>query len=301
MIQVLFLYALFATVYPLCKLAFNGSIEPIFFTALCLLVASVVLLCLYAVRKHNSLKMTRQFVVLMCVLVICNIYLTNVCERWGLQYLTATKTSFMYNLSPFFSALFSFLFLHEHISYKKIVGMIIGFLGFIPYFIEKSCSQGSQITPCFMFPWPEISLMAAAISTVLGWIAMRKIVQLGYSPLLANGLSMFIGSLLMMPTSFLCGESWHPLPVYNWLYALPIIIATSFVSYIVAYNMYGYLLERYTATFLTVAGLSSPLWTAFFGWLLLGETIGLTFIFSMIVISLGIIIFHQEEIKREYS
>lgn len=301
MLQVLFLYALFSTVYPLGKIAFNGLIEPIFFTALSLLFASVVLGSIYVVRPHAPLVINRQFIFLLCALTLCNIYLTNVCEHWGLQYLTATKTSFMYNLSPFFSALLSFVFLQEKVSCKKIVGMIIGFVGFIPYFLEKSCSEGSVAVQCFLFPWPEVALMVAAVATVVGWISMRKIVQLGYSPLAANAISMFIGSLLMMPTSYVIGESWHPFPVYNVAHALPIIIVTSCISYITAYNLYGFLLERYTATFLTVAGLSAPLWTALFGWLLLGETIGLNFVVSMVIVILGIIIFHQEEIKREYS
>lgn len=297
MIFVLFLYALFATVFPLCKIAFNNYIEPVFFTGICLTLAGTILLIYQYCKDKSKLYWKKELVVPILMLVICNIYLTNVCERWGLQYLTSVKTAFIYNLSPFFSAIFSYFLLSETMTRKKWLGLLIGFLGFIPFFIEKS-GQEYASGGFVLFSWAELALVTAAIATVIGWIGMRKLVLLGHSPILGNGISMLIGGVMIIPTSMMI-ESWSPLPVRDWAHALVFIALTTVISYIIAYNMYGWLLKRYTATFLTMAGLTSPLFTALFGWMLLGESVGSTFLFSMVMVGIGLYLFHSQEIKSK--
>ena len=78
-----------------------------------------------------------------------------------------------------------------------------------------------------------------------------------------------------------------------------LLLLTTVISYIIAYNMYGWLFTRYTATFLTMAGLTSPLFTALFGWMLLGESVGWTFFFSMVMVGIGLYLFHSQEIKSK--
>lgn len=299
MVVVLLLYALFATVFPLCKIAFNNYIEPIFFTSVCLMLAGTVLLAYQYVKDKNKIVWKKEHTIPLLMLIVCNIFLTNVCERWGLQYLTSVKTAFIYNLSPFFSAILSYFLLSERMTLIKWLGFLIGFLGFIPFFIEKSAQESAS--GCFLFcSWAELALVTASISTVIGWIGMRKLVLLGYCPVVANGISMFMGGLMILPVSMVL-EPWTPVPVSDWFHASFYIMLTTCISYIIAYNMYGYLLSRYTATFLTMAGLTSPLFTAFFGWILLGETISWTFAFSMIMVSIGLYLFYSQELKSEVT
>jgi drug/metabolite transporter (DMT)-like permease len=294
-IFVLLLYALFATVFPLCKVAFTYYISPVFFTGCCLVLAGILLLVYVSITDKKSLRLKKSYVPPLAMLIVCNIFLTNVCERWGLQYLSAVKTSFIYNLSPFFSAIFSYFLLSESMTLKKWLGLCIGFLGFIPYFIEKSsgeCAVGGFLC----FSWAELALVTAAISTVIGWIGMRKLVLQGGSCLVGNGISMLVGGCMVLMTSLYI-ESWTPVPVRDWPHALIYIVLTTGISYIIAYNIYGRLLGRYTATFITMAGLTSPLFTALFGRLLLGESVSWTFFFSMVMVGIGLTIFHSQEIK----
>jgi len=294
-IFVLLLYALFATVFPLCKVAFTYYISPLFFTGCCLVLAGILLLIYVYTTDRKSLSLKKEYMQPLALLIFCNIFLTNFCERWGLQYLSSVKTSFIYNLSPFFSAIFSYFLLSESMSWKKWLGLAIGFLGFIPYFIEKSAGE-SMSGGCLYFSWAELALVTAATSTVIGWIGMRKLVLQGGSCLFGNGISMFIGGCMILMTSFYV-ESWTPVPVRDWPHALIYIVLTTGISYISAYNIYGRLLGRYTATFITMAGLTSPLFTALFGRFLLGESVTWTFFFSMVMVGLGLTIFHSQEFK----
>jgi drug/metabolite transporter (DMT)-like permease len=294
-IFVILLYALFATVFPLCKVAFTYYISPLFFTGCCLVLAGTVLLAYVYATDKKSLRLKSEYIKPLAMLIVCNIFLTNVCERWGLQYLSSVKTAFIYNLSPFFSAIFSYFLLSEFMTLKKWCGLCVGFLGFIPYFIEKStteCGSGSFLC----FSWAELALVTASISTVIGWIGMRTLVLRGGSCLVGNCVSMLVGGCLILVASVYT-ESWNPVPVRDIKHALIYIILTTCISYLIAYTMYGSLLTRYTATFMTMAGLTSPLFTALFGRLLLGESVSWTFFFSMIMVGIGLTIFHTQEIK----
>ena len=85
-------------------------------------------------------------------------------------------------------------------STKKWLGFFIGFIGFVPFFIEKSATEHA-VGGFFLFSWPEFALIAAAMSTVIGWISMRKLVLLKFIPLVANGLSMLVGCIVDNPKS----------------------------------------------------------------------------------------------------
>ncbi len=284
-------------VYPLCKLAYDSHAQPIFFTGMRMLLAGSILLIYQFFADRKKIVFNREHVIPFVVLIICNIYLTNVCECWGLQRMTAVKTCFIYNLCPFFSAFFAYLLLSERMSLSKWAGMLVGIIGFIPFFIEKTNAEETS-GGLFCFSWPELALMTAAVACVLGWIAMRSLVLKGYSPLVANGISMLASTFLIMPTSFFAGEQWNYFPVIHWGPTLFYVILTMIISNIIAYNMYGWLLTKYSATFLTFAGFSSPLFTALFGWLLLGEHVSWTFFISTVIVFIGLYLFHTEELRQ---
>ena len=93
-------------------------------------------------------------------------------------------------------------------------------------------------------------------------------------------------------------ESWDPIPVSAigpfWECTLALIIVSNFICY----NLYGYLLKRYSATFISFAGFVTPLFTALFGWYYLGETITASFYISAAIVFVGLFMFYQEELKE---
>ncbi len=67
------------------------------------------------------------------------------------------------------------------------------------------------------FSWAELAVCIAAVSNVYGWIILRQLVkEHDYSPLTANGLSMFFGGALALIHSYFV-EDWNPLPVTEYL------------------------------------------------------------------------------------
>jgi drug/metabolite transporter (DMT)-like permease len=261
-----------------------------------MLIAGILLLAYLAIFQRDKLIFNKNHFLKVLALSVFGIYLTNTFEFWGLQYLTSCKTCFIYSLSPFASALLSWWILSEKMSKKKWGGMLLGCLGMLPILLYQTTSE-ERAGHFFFFSWPELAVMGAAVSSVYGWILLKQLVkEMNYSPLLANGLAMSLGGLMALTHSYGV-EEWRPVPVVDYL---PFIICASLlilISNFICYNLYGALLKRFSATLISLAGLSTPLFSALFGWFFLSEEIAWPFFISLGIVSCGLAIFYLEELR----
>ena len=105
MYLVFLLYALFASVFTISKTGLQYA-EPFFFVGSRMALAGAILLAYQFFMKRDQFLLRKEHLAKFLGLAFFNIYVTNVLEFWGLQYLTSFKTCFIYSLSPFVSALF---------------------------------------------------------------------------------------------------------------------------------------------------------------------------------------------------
>ena len=150
-----------------------------------------------------------------------------------------------------------------------------------------------------MFHGRKLQYLISVAMHSYSWIVMRRLVkEKGYAPMMANGITMTCGGVLALITSFIF-ESNQPVtelaPFFGWL-ALVILI-----SNIICHNLYGFLLNKYTATFMSFAGFLTPLFTALYGVLFLSECITWHFYLSSIIVFVGLILFYQEELKKRHG
>jgi len=294
MYYVVLLFALFASVFTIAKTGLDYT-QPFFFVGSRMLLAGVIMLVFQFFYQREQFRVAKGSLWRVLRLALFNIYLTNVFEFWGLKYLTSFKTCFIYSLSPFASALLSYVIFSEKLSLKKWLGLIVGFSGFIPILLTQTASE-EQTGHLFFLSWAEISVMAAAVSSVYGWILLSQLVkENGYSPFMANGLSMLLGGGMALAHS-LIAETWNPVPVVEWLPFMACACALILISNLICYNLYGWLLKRYSATFMSFAGFTTPLFTAFFGWLYLGEVVTWPFYLSTVIVFSGLLLFYQQEL-----
>lgn len=298
MFFVFVLFALFASVFTVGKVALEYA-QPFFLIGSRMLVAGILLLAYEFYRKGAHISMNWHSFGRILRLAFFNIYITNVLEFWGLKYLTSFKTCFIYSLSPFISALFSYFIFTEKMSIKKWIGLMIGFVGILPMLLSETSAE-QKAGHFFMFSWAELAVIIAATTSVYGWILLRQLVNENlYSPLFANGMSMLIGGIITLFHSMLV-EDWKPVPV-NLNNLVPFFICAAWlllVSNLICYNLYGWLMKRFSATFMSFAGFSTSMFSALFGWALLGEELGLAFFISSALNLLGLSLFYQEELKK---
>jgi drug/metabolite transporter (DMT)-like permease len=228
-------------------------------------------------------------------------YFPNALEYYGLQHLSAAKTCFIYSLTPFFAAFFSYLHFNEKMNPKKWLGMIIGFIGVMPIFFIQTGSE--NITTSFLkISYPELAVIGATIFSVYGWVLLRILVKdNSLSPLTANSYGMLIGGILALIHSYFF-DAWNPIPVTsgsgaNFLQGLVII---TLISNVICYNLYGFLLKKYTATFMSFVGLLSPIFASLSEWLFLKTPPSPIILVSTFVIIFGLWIIYKEELKQGY-
>jgi drug/metabolite transporter (DMT)-like permease len=259
-------------------------------------IAGILLLSYEFYRNGFPKKINWQSFSRILRLAFFNIYITNVLEFWGLKYLTSFKTCFIYSLSPFISALFSYLIFTERMSPRKWIGLCVGFLGILPMLLNETTLE-MDAGHFFFFSWAELAVIAAATTSVYGWILLRQLVnEDGYSAVFSNGASMLVGGSMALSHSALV-ETWDPVPVTEFL---PFILCAGWlllVSNLICYNLYGWLLKRFSATFLSFAGFTTSLFSALFGHTFLGEELTWAFFTSSAIILGGLFIFYQEELK----
>ncbi len=296
MLFTILLYALFASLFGLSKDTLNYS-EPFFLIGSRMAFAGLLLLSYEWLFNRKRAPIKSSHFVSLFLLAFLNIYLTNIAEIWGIQHMASSKACLIYSLSPFISAAVAYFVLKETLTSKKWLGLMVGFMGLIPIFIAQSPAEKASGEIGFI-SFAEISLLIAVFGSVYGWILLKKVInEFQYTPLMANGISMTIGGVFALLHSYYSGESWNPVPVTQTDVFLQNTVLMCIISNIICYNLYGYLLKRYSATFMSLAGLITPFFAAFFGWYFLAETISWHYFAAVSIFSVGLFLFYQEELK----
>jgi drug/metabolite transporter (DMT)-like permease len=308
MIFVIILYVLFASTFTLGKAALL-YVPPFLFIGVRMLLGGSLLLGYYrCIAKQRISVDTKDYSLFVCI-ILFHIFCAYTLEYWALNQITSAKACLLYNLSQFITALFSYFLYAERLTYRQLCGLIIGFIGFIPILVAQS--QAEQLSwhigllSCY-----EMALIASVISSAYGWIVMKALINKGYSFILINGIGMIGGGALALILSLLkegtptMKEVPVVLPqvVANFgilgerlimcgAYSIALVI----IANIICFNLYGYLLSQYSATFLSFAGFMTPLFAALLGWLFLNEQVTWHFFATIGIVVFGLYLFHEKK------
>lgn len=295
MIPVIVLYALFASIFGFSKATLEHC-EPIFLIGSRMAFAGVLLIVhQWFFNRKVFQSITKKAYLDFALLGFVAIYVTNVFEIWGIERMPSAKACFIYSVTPFLSGLLSYLLFREIPSRLKWLGMVIGFIGLVPLQLHSFSEMGLQESSSSI---GEIALLIGVTASVYGWILLKQIVtRHGQSLLVANGFAMLIGGSMALVHSYFAGESWAPVPVTNMEYYLMNTFAMCLISNIICYNLYGYLLKRYSVTFMSFAGLITPLFASLFGWFFLDENLTWHFAISFGLFAIGLSLFHRDEMR----
>jgi drug/metabolite transporter (DMT)-like permease len=295
MIKIVILYALFASTFSLGKVLLNFA-PPIFLVGIRMTIAGFLLLAYQYFHKNTVFKFKKKHWKLYLQGILFTCYFPYILRFWGLRYMASSKASLIYTLGPFITYVLSYFMVNEKVTSKKIIGLLIGFVGLLPILIVPSPTEDIR-GGIGAFSWPEISIILSISCLSYGWLVMHKLIrEKDYSPAMVNGISMFVGGLMAFVTSLIFEPMAHITDPTTFLSLLGIIIL---VSNLICHNIYGYLLKKYSPTFLSFASFLTPLFAAFYGWLFLSEKISWAFIISSGCVILGLAIFYQGELHQQ--
>jgi len=293
------MYAVWSSVFTFGKLALAFS-TPLFLTGSRMAIGGALLLGYIALYKRSNFKMKKKQWISLFLLGFFSIYLTNILEFWGLQHLSSAKTCFIYSLSPLFTAVLSYVYFKEKINGRKWLGLGIGFLGILPVLFTQTGSE--ELFKGSFLSLPTLAIIGAVLASVYGWILLRKnLKDTEVSPLMANGTAMLFGGMLALIHSGF-SDLWSPLPITkgHTYDVMSIVMIMTLLFNIVCYNLYGMLLRRFTATFLSFIGLLSPVFASLSGRIFLGEPLSWTILLSTGIVSSGLSLVYYAELKQGY-
>lgn len=308
MILVILLYLLFASTFTLGKAALS-YVSPFLFIGVRMIFGGSMLLVYYRFIAREKIVVKKTDWSLFARIIIFHIFCAYTLEFWALEYITSAKACLLYNLSPFVTALLSYALYAEKLSFRQMGGLLIGFLGFIPILLSQGLPELLSWHLGFVSVY-ELALIGSVISSAYGWIIMKNLINKGYSFIMINGIGMTGGGILALLLSLYkeglpmmkqvpvfsqtlvmrygnCGESIIMLGVYS--------LALILIANIICYNLYGYLLSRYSPTFLSFAGFMTPLFAALLGWLFLGEQVTWHFFATISLVIVGLYLFHEKK------
>ena len=288
------MYAVLAASFTVAKVAL-GYASPYFLIGFRMMTAGTIFLTIQYLfdRKNFFLKKRDWFSFL--YVAFFYIYLSFIPEFWALQKLSSSKVVIIYSITPFLAAIFAYFLAKERFSVKKIIGMIIGFTGIIPILMTHDLSGGAR--EMFYISTREAVLLIAVVSAAYAWFPLKKLMNKGYTLPMINGVTMLAGGIGAMTTSFLVEgiSANHVYAVGPFLFWTLLLV---FLSNGIFYNMYGWHLRKYSFTILSFAGFLCPVFGSFFGWFFLKEPITWHHFMSLALISIGLYLFYQEELKK---
>lgn len=287
-------YALLSLTFVISKQVVALA-HPLIVVSLRMIAAGSLLLGFTALRNRAQLNIKKADLGLFLKTAFFHIYLAFLAEFWALQYLPSAHVNMIYSFTPLCSASLSYLINKEILSFGKLCALGLGLIGLSPtFFTDHLLGPGPFDKVRLM---AEAALLVAVFSSTYAWFDISRLMK-SHSIVLINGLSMLIGGIGALLTSFIALDP-HDFTIAQPQSLVLHIASLIILSNILFYNLFGALLKHYSLNLLTFSGLLSPLFGAVWGKILLGEEVNSHFLFTLGCLFIALLLFFKEEKKAK--
>ena len=240
-----------------------------------------ITLSLYAVKLKLRLPKDLKTHLFFAYFSVINFTIGYGLVYWGEQYINSGLTSVLFSVMPFYVAVLSIKLLpSEEITLKKILGIMVGFIGVAIIFQDQLQ---------FSHPWAPYGMAAVLISpafsawgTILGKKARGKLhaVTLTTFPLFYTSLSLLLLHVLFEQDS-------------GFTFSLPAVASLFYLGIFgtaIAFVLYFWLLKTTSAVLMSLITFVTPPLALIWGWLILDEPLTWQLFAGMFIIFSGILI-----------
>lgn len=241
--------------YILTKLALD-VLQPFNLTALRFIISFAVSALAFYKRIINADKTTIKYALILAVIL----FVVFVAQSFGLQYTTASNAGFLISLAVVFIPVFAHFFLKQKVERKVVIGVCLAPVGIALLTLNSQLSVNSGDLLCIL------CALLSAVHVIVIEVFTRRVdsvalgvLQLGFAGLFSTIFSFFTETVRLPDTAL----SWGAILVLS-------ILCTAF-GYIVQATA-----QKHTSA--THAGLIfslEPVFSALFGFMLLGEVLSL--------------------------
>lgn len=254
----------------------RGRIGPITLTAARYAVAGLVFAILIRSRPAEERRPGSDWKLLIAM-ALTGVVAFAPLLYWGLRFTTAVNGTLMNGLGPLLTGVFAALLIKEPFTGRQIVGSVAALAGVAVLLFGGSAVAGLSVNP------GDLLILVAVLAWALYSVATRRVVK-HRSPLSATALSILIG-LPVLAAGAIVESILSPVP-WDW----------SLVGYVVYIGLVpagiGFFSWNAGIKYLGAGGAmvfynTLPVYGALFGFLFLGEALGVSHLIGGLLILAG--------------
>lgn len=260
-----------------------------------MLVSGIILLtCALYTDWQNFWPKFKKYWIWLAILASFATFIPAILKAYALKHTYSSKVALIGGLDPFLTALYSYILLHEPLSRKKWMGILLGFAGTCVLVIGHACESCTVLFGTIGLA--ELAALGTAIISRYGWIKVQQLLKAHiFTVREINGATMFfagfyslVSTAIFMPSAFNVTWSWT---------LIGLLAYTIVGGNLIGYQLYSHMLKKYTATFVSIAGFSMPIFVYALGWLVIGESLYPSFFIAGALTFCGVLVFYQDELR----
>lgn len=290
-----FVFFLIASAQSINKLILT-MIPPTYFVGIRMGLSGFFLIIMFCL-KIDVLRKAKENIGALFVVALFTTFIPSLMRAYALSHLPSSRAAFWGTFEPFVTAVYMYILHKERLTLKQIAGCIVGvFAGAFFVFIQNA-SLLFDLKTFLYITFPDLIQIGSVCISRYGWLKAQNILQKNiFQPKELNGFTHFISGMLALVLSFGSGEmkllSFSSSSKFIFLMFYTVVIGN-----MLAYTLYATLLKKQSATFISLAGLSVPLFVHLLGPIFLKESISGAFFIASGMIFIALYLFHSGKKK----
>ncbi|KAF0824294.1 DMT family transporter [Cytobacillus firmus] len=267
---------------------------PFSFAALRFILASFAMIIVLMFVKSTRPK-GREWIILFIVGLLQTTAMF-LLINYGMMFVSVSKSSILIYSMPIWSGILGYIFLHESLSYNKIISFILGILGLISIIgFEFFSVQNTSVI------FGESLLLLAAISWASANVLVKKYFS-QHNKIVVSTWQMIFGTIGVVAAAIIMewGQPIQVTPMSIFILFYTGIIASSF-----CFTCWYVVLTKLDTTVASISLLFVPLVAIFLDWLLFGVNMTINIAIGAMLITLGVylatVVKPKEKAKSEQS
>lgn len=296
MIFLFFVFFLIASAFVVNKyIAF--FLSPDLFVFLRMGISGLLLMLLYC-RDKNVIKSAKNNIIIIVIIALLTTFIPSLLRAYAFKFLSATRSSFWGVLEPFISSLWMYVLYNETMTRYQVMGCLISCMAM--YFFLFTQARESLFVGALFCIGDVVQIASICISR-FGWIKAQEVLKKDiFRPQQLNAFTFTISGIISLILFLIRGGSlacWGSfLTNANFLVALAYTII---LGNMIAYNLYAYALKHTVLIYVSIAGLSMPLFVHLLEVVFFKSSFSPSFFVSLALIALALIIFQMKDISEK--
>lgn len=275
--------------YEIFNISSSDTYSKFIFAGYRFFLAGIIVLTIKLLRKENIFDINRKDLKEISILGVIQTTFQYIFFYLGLTYTTGVRGSIINGTGTFFSILLAhFIYKNDKLSFNKVIGCVIGFLGVV------LANTGALNGDSFTIKGEGFILIASLILSISS-IYSKKISQ-NKDAYTVTGYQLLIGGFILSILGHLLGGS---LTNFN-IKSISLLIYMAFLSAI-AFALWAQLLKYNKVSAISIFNFLIPVFGTILSGIILKEDIfNIKILISLILVCLGIfLVYRKKDIKED--